>query len=66
MQKKHGYTFQVCLNNDDNGISYFDGHIWRDFATCHLLDPGTKLLFVIAQPGIIHVTLPDKIHPWIH
>ena len=36
-------------------------------ATCYLLDPGTKLLFDIAQPGlIIHVTLPDKTHPWIH
>ena len=67
MQTNHGYTFQVWLNNDENGTSYFDGHFWGDFATCYLLDPGTKLLFDIAQPGlIIHVTLPDKIHPWIH
>ena len=65
MQTNHGYAFQICLNNDEEG-SYFDGRDWQDFATCYLLEPGTKVLFDISQLDlIIRVTLPDEIHPWI-
>ena len=66
MQTGDGYAFQIFLNNNEE-VSYFDGREWGDFAECYLLEPGTKLLFDISQPDlIIHVTLPNEIHPWIH
>lgn len=66
MQTGDGYAFKICVNNNEVA-SYFNGPEWEDFAECYLLEPGTKLLFDISQPDlIIHVTLPDDIHPRIH
>ena len=61
----HGYTFQVVINTDSEGRSYFHPCLWRELATRYSLKAGTDLLVDITQPDlIIRLSIPSEIPRW--